>query len=93
MKKDPAAENQLFPEERAMKTKFARTAGLAIAFVLIALGTGWALHAADDPHRTVYACTACHQATPVAGDTLATAPLILPVPDLCMSCHGDFHAP
>jgi hypothetical protein len=44
-----------------------------------------------DIHSTLFECTTCHVRTPMPGETLESAPLVKPKPDLCLMCHGDTH--
>jgi predicted CXXCH cytochrome family protein len=44
-------------------------------------------HKDNDIHISSLQCIDCHTKTPSEGDTLETAPLIAPVPNLCISCH------
>lgn len=38
-------------------------------------------------HAETFPCTRCHTKTPRGSDTLEDAPLVLPVQELCASCH------
>ncbi len=44
-------------------------------------------HTDNDIHVAKCACTDCHVKMPVEGDTLETARLTAPVPQLCQQCH------
>ncbi len=69
-----------------------KTAGFVIvALLLSGLETGSVGAAGRDVHNTLFDCTTCHVRTPTAGDTLESAPLVKPKPDLCLMCHGDTH--